>query len=502
MAAVFSDYTRDRVGVFFGVTGLQLGLVVAGSLPVIWAMNRERWSLLFMLAVSWAVWTALVVIPIRGRSATGWLLATLAFAAGTVLGWTSWRSRASRGRAGKIDEPDLPGVLTGVRVHDGPPQGVTNTRVALIQDHAARTWAVTAALVHPGLALADHVERDALGKGLTELLNACARTELISEVAFMVRSVPDDGAERERWMASHTRPDAPLLSRIVNTELAASLSSASIRTEAFVTLVVPESRLAKEAKEFGGNVDGRARAMHMLMSEVSGHLLTGMRAVSVDWLTSPELAAAVRTGFAPADRAGIVEALAARETDSGVNADVPWSQAGSAGAQLAARHYRHDAWWSIASTLQLPAKGAQMGALAPVLRPTEPGERRSMVVVYPIVPASRADRQTMSGEWKADIAENLRIQAKIKPRAKERVDAAQTRSLDAKLATGHALLRPYAVACVTVPLTADIAEPGRRLDGSIRRSGFAPLRLDPVHDAGFAVANLPLGVGLDHRGRS
>ena len=160
--------------------------------------------------------------------------------------------------------------------------------------------------------------------------------------------------------------------------------------------MVPESRLAKEAKEFGGSVDGRARAMHMLMSEVSSHLLTGMRAVSVDWLTSPELAAAVRSGFAPADRAGIVEALAARETDSGVNADVPWSQAGSAGAQLAARHYRHDAWWSIASTLQLPAKGAQMGALAPVLRPTEPGERRSMVVVYPIVPASRA---TSSNVW-------------------------------------------------------------------------------------------------------
>jgi hypothetical protein len=501
MAAVYSDYTRDRVGLFFGLTGIQLALVVAGGLPVVWAMNRERWSLLILLMLSWAVWIVLVTIPIRGRSATGWLLAILALAVGTLLGWTSWRSRASRGRAAKVAEPDLPGVVSGIRVHDGPPQGVTNTRVAIIQDQAARTWAVTAALEHPGLALANHADRDAMGAGLTDLLNACARTELISEVAFLVRSVPDDGAERERWMAAHDRPDAPMLSRIVNAELSASLSKASIRTEAFVTLVAPEARLAKEAKEFGGGVDGRARVMHMLMGEVSSHLLSGMRAVSVDWLTSPQLAAAVRTAFAPGDRAGIVQALAARESEPGVNAAVPWSQAGPVGASLAARHYRHDAWWSIASTLQLPAKGAQMGALAPVLRPTEPGERRSLVVVYPIVPATVADRQTMSGEWKADMAETLRAKAKIKPRAKDRVDIAQTRSLDARLATGNALVRPYAVACVTVPLAVDIAEYGRRLDSSIRRAGFAPLRLDPVQDAGFAAANLPLGVGLDRGGR-
>jgi hypothetical protein len=42
-----------------------------------------------------------------------------------------------------------------------------------------------------------------------------------------------------------------------------------------------------------------------------------------------------------------------------------------------------------------------------------------------------------------------------------------------------------------------IAELGRRLDASIRRAGFAPLRLDLAQDAGFAAATIPLGVGLD-----
>ena len=76
---------------------------------------------------------------------------------------------------------------------------------------------------------------------------------------------------------------------------------------------------------------------------------------------------------------------------------------------------------------------------------------------------------------------------------------ARTRGLDAKLASGNALIRPYAVACTTVPTTMRIAEFGRRLDAAIRRAGFAPLRLDLAQDAGFAAANIPLGIGLDRK---
>ena len=97
-----------------------------------------------------------------------------------------------------------------------------------------------------------------------------------------------------------------------------------------------------------------------------------MRISTVSWLTSPQLAVAVRTGFAPGDRAGIIDALAARDAGEPVNADVPWAQAGPSGADLTVRHYSHDAWQSVSDTLKLPAKGAVLGALAPVLVPTEP----------------------------------------------------------------------------------------------------------------------------------
>ena len=94
----------------------------------------------------------------------------------------------------------------------------------------------------------------------------------------------------------------------------------------------------------------------------------------------------------------------------------------------------------------------------------------------------------------------LRRVAKVKPRARHRVDAAKAEQMDAKLATGNAMTRPYAVCTVTVPAVMPIAEYGRRLDGAVRRAGFAPLRLDLAQDAGFAAACVPLGVSLNRKG--
>jgi hypothetical protein len=140
-----------------------------------------------------------------------------------------------------------------------------------------------------------------------------------------------------------------------------------------------------------------------------------------------------------------------------------------------------------------------MGALAPVLTPGGAGERRSFLVAYPILQQTVADRRTATSEWAADLGEELRHKAKIKQRARSRHETAKARGVDAKLARGSALTRPYAV-CTVVPKTDRIAEYGRRLDASVRRAGFAPLRLDLAHDVGVAVSTVPLGVSLTGRG--
>lgn len=495
MSHVYADYARARIGFFFGLTGAQLALVALTALPAMWTIGAGEWAATALLATGWVLLTVLVVTPIRGRSATGWLTAVAAHATGALTGWSTFRARAAAGAVNDPDEVDLPGVLSGIEIHDAPPAGPHQRRVALIQNYATRTWAVTAAVTHPGIGMTEPADRDRYGAALATLLDAASRTDLVDEVIVMVRTVPDDGAERAHWLVRHRHPDTPAAVRAITDDLDASLAGASVRTEAFVTVVVPETRLAKPAKEAGGGIEGRALVLHGLLGEVEAHLRGGLGMTSVDWLTSPELAAACRTGFAPGDRAGLVDAT------STTGAEVPWSTAGPSGAHTAVRHYRHDAWASISLTLTLPVRGAVIGALAPVLVPAA-GERRTVMVSYPVLSARAADRHTATTAWSADMADGLRAKAKVRQRTAAREETEKARGLDAKVARGHALTRPHAICTVTVPATAPVADHGRRLDVAVRSAGYAPLRLDLSQDAAFASAVIPLGASLTRRGAS
>ncbi|WP_300405648.1 SCO6880 family protein [uncultured Nocardioides sp.] len=349
----YADYQRDRIGWFFGLSGGQLMFLALASLPAFWAISRTAWFSAFLFALVWVFLLTITVIPVRGRSATGWVFASTMYAVGGLFGWTSFRNKATQGRAEDLDTPDLPGVLQGVQIHDGPPHGSQLQRVAIIEDHAMKTWAVTASVVHPGIGMKDTAERARYGEALAGLLDVAGRTEKVDEILFMVRTVPEDGAERDLWVNRHRRPNAPELSEVVNSDLAHGLTQASVRTETFVTIVVPETRIARSAKESGGGFEGRCRELYLLMGEIEAQLRGPMGMTQVRWLTSPELALACRTGFAPGDRAGIVEALSLREKDPSVNADVPWAMAGPSGADATVRHYSHDAWNSVSATIKL-----------------------------------------------------------------------------------------------------------------------------------------------------
>lgn len=496
---VYGDYTRARIGWFFGLTGAQLTLLATAVLPIAWAVSKQDWSAAAVALLLWGLLFAVVAVPVRGRSMTGWIVSTVTLAAGTLAGWTRFRARAATGQSLPQEQVDLPGTLSSIVIHEGPPTGHHHRRVALIQNHATRTWAVTASIVHPGLGMAELEDRQVYGQGLTELLDAAVRAELVAEVIFMVRTVPEDGAERADWVRRHRTGTAPAQVTAINDDLHESLTAATVRTEEYVTVVVPESRLAKVSREYGGGINGRARALYGAIAEIESHLRGGLGVSSVEWLTSPQLAHACRTGFSPGDRACIIDALAAAQTDDTVSTDVPWDMAGPSGADAAVRHYSHDAWNSVSSTIKLPVKGAAMGALAPVLSAHQDGERRSFMVCYPLVPPGRADRQSANSEFGSDLAQSLRGAARMKQRTKTLDESEKVRRLESKLARGNSLTVPYAVATVTVPKTVRAAEAGRRLDSAIRRAGFAPLRLDLAHDVAFAASVVPMGISLTRK---
>ena len=123
MPTTYGDYLRDRTGWFFGLTGVQVGLLVVTGIPAWLAVNSSRWGWLALWLPLWTLVALLVVVPVRGWSAAQWLGLLTRYAWGGAMGWTSWQSKAAAGTTGSADEADLPGVLAGVQIHDGPPYG-------------------------------------------------------------------------------------------------------------------------------------------------------------------------------------------------------------------------------------------------------------------------------------------------------------------------------------------------------------------------------------------
>ncbi|KQS54578.1 hypothetical protein ASG36_20640 [Geodermatophilus sp. Leaf369] len=491
----YGAWSKDRQGWFGGLSGWAWIRIGAAGMPMLMAAGAQRWLLALGWAPVWAVLVVLVAVPLRGRTPLRWGCDAVVRAVGAALGWSDWQSRVAAGTSRDLDEADLPGVLSGVRTHDGPPFGPLLTRPAVVADHRERTWAVVARITHPGIGLAEATTRSRMGTGLAELLEGAATTELVSAVALQVRTLPDDGAERTAWQRAHLRNEAPPLARAINAELAAVMTAAGVRHEAFVTVVVPERRIARQAREAGGGVDGRARVLQGVMGELEARLIGPVGCTSVTWLDSAGLASAIRTGFAPGDRGPLADAaLDPRVTG------LPMAAAGPTLAPAAERrHYAHDAWHSATCTVLLPDKGAVMGALAPVLMPTAAGERRCATVFFEPISHTKADRMVSNESMSSELATEMRRRGGFRSRATHRRDAARVEGQDVRLAQGNALVRVALAVSVTVPGTWSITEYGRRLESSVTGSGFRPLRLDLAQDAAFAAACIPLGIGLPRR---
>jgi hypothetical protein len=491
----YGTWSKDRSTSFGGLSAMTWVCVGLLGLPMLVAASAHRWLLALGWAPAWAVLVVLVAVPLRGRTPVRWAADSCYRWVGGALGWTEWQSRAAAGTADQSDEADLPGVLSGITTHDGPPFGPLLTRPVVVADHRERTWAVIARIEHPGIGLAETGARARMGTGLSELLESAATSDAVSVVALQVRTVPDDGAERAAWQAAHLRPDAPRLAREVTAELGNLMTEAGIRHEAFVTVVVPERRIARQAREAGGGIDGRARVLHGVMAEIEARLLGPVGCTTVTWLDSPGLAAAIRTGFAPGERA-----LHAAASVPGGRTGLPMAAAGPTSAPPPERrHYSHDAWQSVTCTVLLPDKGSVMGALAPVLMPTTAGERRCATVFIEPISHAKADRMIGSESMSSEMASEIRRRGGFRVRATHRRDAARVEGRDERVAQGNALIRVALAVAVTVPDTWSITDYGRRLETSVTGSGFSPLRLDLAQDTAFVAACIPLGVGLPRR---
>ena len=502
MTAYGASATRDRQGWFFGLTGPQVFLVLGAAFPVWLAMSVGEWAALIALVPLWLLAVVLICVRVRGWSAAQWIGVLLRHLIGHATRWTHFQSKAAAGELEDPAEADLPGILAGIQIHDGPPMAGRVVRPAIIQNHAARTWAATARIVHPGIGMADDDDRDRMGAGLAELLEAASAGSELDLLAICVRTVPDDGTERADWVRQHARDTEPELSARIHAQLDASISGAAVRTEAFATVVVREEVIAKDARRAGRGITGRARILYGILAEVESRLSGSIGCSQVTWLDSADLAIAIRTGFEPGDAPALADSLIHHQYDERIAVGVPIAGAGPTSATTAMRSYRHGEWESVATTIMLPRKGAVMGALARALVPSQVGERRALTVFFKPVAQRLADRSTGRAEMSATMAAEVRRKVGRVERAKDRRSVQGVHETDEKLERGRSLVRLSSALAITVPAIWSGQDFGRRLDASVRLCGFTPLPLDGAHDAAFAAAVIPLGTGLPKKRRS
>ena len=289
--------TRERPGWFFGLTGPQVFLVLAAAFPAWLAMALGRWVALLVLVPLWALATALVCVPVRGWSAAQWIGVLVRHVVGRATGWTRWQSRAAAGELEDPGEADLPGVWSGIEIHDGPPMAGRLTRPAVIQDHAARTWAATARITHPGIGMSDEHERHRMGAGLAELLEAASggRADPPGRPAGPHRSLTTAPNAPHGYAATPAIP-SPTCSGQIHAQLDAAIAGAAVRTEAFLTVVVREDTIARDARRAGRGVTGRARILYGILAEVEARLGGAIGCTHVTWLDT----ATSRSRSAPA----------------------------------------------------------------------------------------------------------------------------------------------------------------------------------------------------------
>ncbi len=176
----YGAWSKDKQGWFLGLSGGAWVMILVGGLPLLLAVGAHAWLLALGWMPVWVVLIVLVAVPVRAAPRSAGRPIQCSDALELSMGWTDWQSKAPAGVVENFDEADLPGVLSGIRTHDGPPFGPLLTRPAIVADNRERTWAVVARITHPGIGLAEAAARTRMGNGLSELLEGAATGEMVS----------------------------------------------------------------------------------------------------------------------------------------------------------------------------------------------------------------------------------------------------------------------------------------------------------------------------------
>lgn len=481
---------RERAGWILGLTPAQAIVCVLLVAPVLLAFSAGQWQRALLLSVTNTVAAMLITVPVRGRSAARWIADLIWHQIGVATGWSTWQSRAACGIPGPPHEPDLPGVLSRVGFHDGPPFR-TQGRVCLIHDTTEGRWGATAALTHSGVGMLSDEECDRLATRLGNLLVGIGQRDVVDRLSLLVRTVPEDGTEHAVWTERHRISNPPELAARAAAELDASVGAIAVRHELFLTVSGTETALRRPAAAAGGGIVGRACALYRVLDGIDD-AVKALGVADLRWLSSPDLATSIRCGFNPAATAALH-----REALTGIShSGLPMALAGPTRTPVPqARSYSHDAFTTVSYSVLMPEAGTVFGSLAPLLAVKTPGERRSLAIHYEVLGAGRSSRAVQANRFRANAISDYKARKGFTTTAADERGAWGARAQEHAIAAGHAMVRFAPLCAVTVPSAWNVEDHASRLENDAA-GRFRLLRLELAQDSAFVAACLPVGIAL------
>jgi hypothetical protein len=332
-----------------------------------------------------------------------------------------------------------------------------------------------------------------LANRLGNLLISIGHRDVIDRLSLVVRTVPDDGTEYQVWRTTHQAFNAPELAVRATAELDQAIGAVAIRHELFLTVSGTESALRRPAQAAGGGVAGRGYALYRVLDGIED-AVKALGVSSVSWLSSPGLAAAIRTGFNPGASAALHHASLTRPGAAGL----PLSLAGPTQAPTPSpRSYVHDGYTTVSYSLLMPEAGTVFGSLGPLLAVKTAGERRTVALHYEVLGAGKSSRAVQANRFRSNVVTDYKSRKGFSTSAMDERQAGGARAQERAVAAGHCMVRFAAAASVTVPSNWNVEDHASRLEHDAA-GRFRLLRLELAQDSAFAAACLPLGLGL-HR---
>lgn len=490
----------ERRGVIGSLRPVQVGILAVGlTLAVVMMRTLGSGAGVIAALALVVVAVALCFWPVSGRSVEEWFPIALAFSAQRIRGRARSISSAAEagmhGEVGSRPSPvvSLPSPARDIELLAVPFRGES---VGVLKDRRVRTYTAILSVKVSSFGLLDRADQEARQAGWGAVLAGLAREgSPVSRIQWLERTVPADGDEIGRYLASSWNPDAvpletlPMRSYL---ELAGSAPAATRDHELFVCLQVDARKGWRQIKRAAGSDGPDAGACAVLLRELEalGERLQAADIQVVGALRPGMLATVIRVSFDPWSRPGLARLQTVDPDRDGIDEGAAWPVATEHGWGSYLTGPVHHATYWIAGWPRIDVGAA---FLTPVLLHGD-AVRTIGVTIEPISPL-RAIREVESART-TDIADReLRGRMGFVETARRRRAQDATARREEELADGHAAVRFAGYVTVSARSLDDLERDCAEVEHAAQMARLELLRLYGQQEQAFTYT-LPLCRGL------